>query len=427
MNLLSGCLSHFSVSDVLNLIATTRESGVLELWNDDARFGVYLSGGQICGFSTAKSGEDLEEIVRRRFNPYLIDMAEKTHNGPEDLISILLETGTVMPNEIARLVEETVFDSLHQALRWDNGHFRFYRGHDLPSWTRGIRLDVQRLLLRAADTCTSWADLPEAYRSPTTSFRLCADPKTSSISLSMDDWTVLYRVTAGRSLSDIWSGASGDKDLAISRLLFGLVSAGLLRIVEPGNEEVATGFVDLPDLEWTRETETNDFLEQEITTRLLSREFRALHHSSSVVREGDSSQLIPAAMVRVESTAQLVSLDSDEDFEVASDNVRIGRTPGNDIVLRDRRISRHHARLTRQGNLFVIEDLGSRNGVFVDGLRIRRARLTGGEVIHLLPFRFCFEVVHQVSARTPADDDHATTRFPGGAGSSDPQERPLPA
>src|SRR5262245_56026698 len=45
----------------------------------------------------------------------------------------------------------------------------------------------------------------------------------------------------------------------------------------------------------------------------------------------------------------------------------VGRAPDNDIVLNDVRVSRHHARLERRAAGWLLTDLGSRNGVVVNG------------------------------------------------------------
>ena len=54
----------------------------------------------------------------------------------------------------------------------------------------------------------------------------------------------------------------------------------------------------------------------------------------------------------------------------------IGRDLGNDIVISDSEVSRRHSRIFKQGNNYVIEDLGSTNGTFVNG-----QRLTGSYVL----------------------------------------------
>ncbi len=48
----------------------------------------------------------------------------------------------------------------------------------------------------------------------------------------------------------------------------------------------------------------------------------------------------------------------------------IGRAEDNDLRLADPKASRHHARLHREGNAFILTDLGSANGTLLNGVRL---------------------------------------------------------
>lgn len=60
---------------------------------------------------------------------------------------------------------------------------------------------------------------------------------------------------------------------------------------------------------------------------------------------------------------------------------RIGRQGDNHLVLRDSRISRVHAQIVLEEGEYAIEDLGSRHGVYVNGLRTARQRLEASDRI----------------------------------------------
>jgi two-component system, NtrC family, response regulator HydG len=61
----------------------------------------------------------------------------------------------------------------------------------------------------------------------------------------------------------------------------------------------------------------------------------------------------------------------------------IGRDPGADLVLDDETISRRHARVRRAGFAHAIADLGSRNGLFCEGVRTELGQLELGSVVRL--------------------------------------------
>jgi hypothetical protein len=69
-------------------------------------------------------------------------------------------------------------------------------------------------------------------------------------------------------------------------------------------------------------------------------------------------------------------------FELSKSELYVGRDIANDVSVNDSEISRRHARFTLQGGTYVLEDLGSTNGTFVDGQRLMGPHvLRPGELI----------------------------------------------
>ncbi len=79
-------------------------------------------------------------------------------------------------------------------------------------------------------------------------------------------------------------------------------------------------------------------------------------------------------------------------WELKQDTLTIGRHSSCDIPLPDRRVSRFHARITRQGKNFVLEDLGSKNGTFVNGIPVLTPHTLrdGDEIAIAFAFKFLF-------------------------------------
>ncbi len=71
-------------------------------------------------------------------------------------------------------------------------------------------------------------------------------------------------------------------------------------------------------------------------------------------------------------------------FDLVKDVVTIGRDMNNDVVINDAEVSRNHGRLTSQSGGYLIEDLASTNGTFVNGQRLIGPKLLNpGDVVGL--------------------------------------------
>ncbi len=61
-------------------------------------------------------------------------------------------------------------------------------------------------------------------------------------------------------------------------------------------------------------------------------------------------------------------------YELNKDSLTIGRDINNEIVINDPEVSRNHCRLTRGAGGYILEDLGSTNGTFINGQRLTGSR-----------------------------------------------------
>jgi ABC-type multidrug transport system ATPase subunit/pSer/pThr/pTyr-binding forkhead associated (FHA) protein len=76
-------------------------------------------------------------------------------------------------------------------------------------------------------------------------------------------------------------------------------------------------------------------------------------------------------------------------LDLKEQSVVMGRDPGCEEPLEDPLVSWHHAKVVRAGGKVILEDLGSRNGTFVDGLRISaRTEIKQGQEIGIGSYQF---------------------------------------
>lgn len=130
-------------------------------------------------------------------------------------------------------------------------------------------------------------------------------------------------------------------------------------------------------------------------------------------------------------------------FPLDKAEISIGRDENRDIFILDSGVSRKHARLTVQGNIYTLEDLGSTNGTYVNGQRLTAPKalqpndvILLGDKVKLLVELKQYDPEATVQAVAPVVPPIAQPRpapqpspaQPGGYGYSAPaHQRPAPA
>jgi len=72
-----------------------------------------------------------------------------------------------------------------------------------------------------------------------------------------------------------------------------------------------------------------------------------------------------------------------ESFPLLPTTMTIGREHDNNVELKDPDVARYHARIVHERGSYIIEDLDSATGTWVNGKRTRRAPLSQGDVVRV--------------------------------------------
>ncbi|MCX6028669.1 MAG: FHA domain-containing protein [Chloroflexi bacterium] len=111
---------------------------------------------------------------------------------------------------------------------------------------------------------------------------------------------------------------------------------------------------------------------------------RVIPHPTNLAERGGTPHAVPRLIVTRGST-NLPFVD------FSQDRVTIGRDPTSTLVVNDSRVSRQHARVDFQEGAWVISNLSSTNGTFVNGARITRQSLKPGDQIQIGDTLFVFQ------------------------------------
>ena len=77
-------------------------------------------------------------------------------------------------------------------------------------------------------------------------------------------------------------------------------------------------------------------------------------------------------------------------FLLDAERTTVGRHPSNDIFLDDVTVSRRHAEFRREGGDFVVVDVGSLNGTYVNREPVDTAVLANGDEVQIGKFRLVY-------------------------------------
>jgi hypothetical protein len=214
-----------------------------------------------------------------------------------------------------------------------------------------------------------------------------------SVTLTPEEWKVFFLVDGRRSLREICSLADDADPLGTLQILWNLVRARMLRVVPPPPLPPPAHAQVAPAEPGGKRRKSGEMRSSHSRV-----EFGSMARAPKI--EDDTREIVTPAAVQYLGNAKTVTVSRlvlveqgrETSFPLARETCTLGRHKNNDVVITDPKVSSFHARIDRTPEGFLLVDLKSRNGSFVNGHRVETALLRTGDELRLGAARLAYRV-----------------------------------
>lgn len=140
---------------------------------------------------------------------------------------------------------------------------------------------------------------------------------------------------------------------------------------------------------------------KDLTTTIHLTALRSVESSLARLIEDSGPDLLQVLNSLGEESAMLVSLigpNKGARFLLEPELTQIGRATTNEIFLDDVTVSRKHAEIRKSGKTYLLKDLGSLNGTYLNGEIVAAKTLSDGDELQIGKFRMHFFLGGKVRA-----------------------------
>src|SRR6266404_1564801 len=240
---IEGPLRELGIHDVFQLLDLSRKTGVLRVTSELRHNAGTISfeGGAIIFaeirsnphplgallLRTGKIGE--ADLERAR------DMQERQGDGRR-LGEILVSLGALTPRELERQVRFQIEEVVFEVMSWREGYFSFSEGAptELPT-DAVVRIPTEALLMEGARRIDEWSRIEGRIPHLGVVASLAPPPPGGGGELDLlpPEWEVLALIDDRRDVRAL-ATELGRSDFDVAKTLFGLESAGVIVLVDPG-------------------------------------------------------------------------------------------------------------------------------------------------------------------------------------------------
>jgi len=255
---IEGPLRELGIHDVFQLLDLSRKTGLLRVTSELRHNAgtIYFEDGTIIYAEIRSNPHPLGALLLRtgKISEADLERARDMQQRQGDnrrLGEILVSLGAITPRELQRQVRFQVEEVVFEVMSWREGYFSFTEGPltDVPT-EAAVRIPTEALLMEGARRIDEWSRIegriPHLGVVPT-----LAPPQEGGGGLDLlpPEWEMLAMIDGTRDIRGIASEL-GRSDFEVAKTLFGLESAGVIVLADPGTakRERTTLAADLAEL-----------------------------------------------------------------------------------------------------------------------------------------------------------------------------------
>jgi tetratricopeptide (TPR) repeat protein len=254
---IEGPLRELGIHDVFQLLDLSKKTGVLKVTSDLRQNAgtLYFDDGAVVYAEIRSNPHPLGTMLLRsgRITDGDLERARAMQNRGDDprrVGEILVAIGAITQRELDRQLRFQVEEVVFEVMSWNEGYFSFEEGSPeyIPAETTG-RIRVEAVLMEGARRIDEWSRIEKRIphlgvvpmlSPPPTAGADGAGRSGGELDLLPPEWEVLALIDGRRDVRAL-AAALGRSDFDVAKTLFGLDSAGVITLVEPGGTPQTPG------------------------------------------------------------------------------------------------------------------------------------------------------------------------------------------
>jgi cell division septation protein DedD len=407
---LQGNLGDFRLREMLEFLAHGGRTGTLRLVGSDRETHAWLDAGAIIAASSDHEDLGMSIVLARKqkINKEQRGQLESLldSNG-ENFSQAAIKEGVFDADTLRDLAEAHVLEVVVDAMLWDGGSFEFSPDMDLPGSLVPVSLKVDTIMKASQQRLEEWEECRGLFPDPTIAFQVVGDPESDeNITLSVLQFKMLLRIKEMGSASVGQLCKIVDREpLEIYRTMHALRESGLISKAKEKVEPVAVPATP-PKPKAGKGAPKPAKEEEAPPTAPTAVPPPAEEPPMAAAGEPEATIATPLAGLNIPKPGEsapepplgVLTLDDADrtSYPLYESEYSIGRDASNKIQIPDRSVSGSHAKIIRTPQGYLLEDLNSRNGTYVNGERIQSRVLQNDDKLRLGKIHMIFNLPSEV-------------------------------